>query len=256
MRAKLVSVAVALVALGAASPAYADSGGSGGTQAGLQGAATGQVAAALAASHQNAVNANVPVSIAGGNVNAGPSNAAQAAGSSANTNVGNTASTNQGQSLGQTVGGSGGCVAGCGGAGGAQVGVQKANTRQAAIGAANSNQNAVNANVPVSIAGGDVNSGPSNASQAASSTANTNVGNNASTNQGQGLGQTVGGNSSCLAGCGGAGGFQLGIQNAETEQLAAGASHSDQNAVNTNAPVSIAGGDVSSGPSSAAQAAG
>ena len=50
MRAKLVSVAVALVALAAASPAYADSGGAGAVQAALQGAATGQAAAALATS--------------------------------------------------------------------------------------------------------------------------------------------------------------------------------------------------------------
>jgi hypothetical protein len=254
MRAKLLSVAVVLVALAAAPPALADS-GTGALVAGLQNATTSQVAAALSASHQGAVNANVPVSIAGGNVSGGPSSATQEATSAATTNVSNNATTNQGQSQQQTVGGNSSCLAGCGGAGGAQVGGQNAETHQGAIGVAKSEQTAVNANVPVSIAGGDVNSGPSSATQTASSAATTNVGNTATTNQGQSQEQTVGGNDSCLAGCGGAGGAQLGIQKAETKQFALGLAVSKQNAVNGNAPVSIAGGDVNSGPSSATQTA-
>src|SRR6266516_1947445 len=141
MKAKLLSVAVALVALAAAPPALADS-GTGGLLAGLQ----------------NAVNANVPVSIAGGNVNAGPSAATQTATSAATTNVANNATTNQNQSQQQTVGGNSSCNARCDGAAGANVGGQNAETDQAAVGAAQSDQRAVNANVPVSIAGGDVNS--------------------------------------------------------------------------------------------------
>src|SRR6266536_856136 len=254
MKAKLLSVAVALVALAAAPPALADS-GTGGLLAGLQNAATSQVAAGLAASNQNAVNANVPVSIAGGNVNAGPSAATQTATSAATTNVANNATTNQNQTQQQTVGGSSSCQAGCGGAGGAQVGGQNADTHQFAIGVAKSNQHAVNANVPVSIAGGDVNSGPSSATQTADSSATTNVNNNATTNQNQSQQQTVGGSSSCHAGCGGAGGAQAGVQKADTHQGAIGVAKSDQNAVNANVPVSIAGGDVNSGPSSANQTA-
>ena len=254
MKAKLLSVAVALVALAAAPPALADS-GTGGLLAGLQNAATSQVAAGLAASHQNAVNANVPVSIAGGNVNAGPSAATQTATSAATTNVANNATTNQNQSQQQTVGGSSSCQAGCGGAGGAQIGGQNADTHQVAIGVAKSDQHAVNANVPVSIAGGDVNSGPSSATQTASSSATTNVSNNATTNQGQSQQQEVGGSDSCVIGCGGAGGFQAGVQKADTHQGAIGVAKSDQNAVNANVPVSIAGGDVNSGPSSASQTA-
>ena len=254
MKAKLLSVAVALVALAAAPPALADS-GTGGLLAGLQNAATSQVAAGLAASHQNAVNANVPVSIAGGNVNAGPSAATQTATSAATTNVANNATTNQNQSQQQTVGGSSSCQAGCGGAGGAQIGGQNADTHQVAIGVAKSDQHAVNANVPVSIAGGDVNSGPSSATQTADSSATTNVNNNATTNQDQSQQQTVGGSSSCQAGCGGAGGAQAGVQKADTHQGAIGVAKSDQNAVNANVPVSIAGGDVNSGPSSATQTA-
>jgi hypothetical protein len=145
-------------------------------------------------------------------------------------------------------------VAGCGGAGGFQAGIQDAQTQQFAVGVAKSDQNAVNGNAPVSVAGGDVWSGPSTASQAASSTATTNVSNDAETHQDQTLNQNIGG-SSCVAGCGGAGGFQLGVQKADTEQGALGVSYSDQNAVNGNAPVAIAGGDVWSGPSTAAQAA-
>ena len=56
------------------------------------------------------------------------------------------------------------------------------------------------------------------------------------------------GKDGCAAGCGGAGGFQAGLQNAETNQLAIGIAASKQNAVNGNAPVSTAGGNISSGP--------
>jgi hypothetical protein len=254
MKAKLLSVAVALVALAAApAQAFADSGAPGGFQAGVQSANTGQAAGGLAISDQNAVNANVPVSIAGGNVSSGPSSATQTATSNANADVSNKAKTDQDQTLNQNVGGSG-CYAGCGGAGGFQAGIQDAQTQQAAIGIAKSDQNAVNANVPVSIAGGNVSSGPSSATQTASSTATTDVSNKAKTDQDQTLTQNVGGGS-CYAGCGGAGGFQLGIQKAETDQLALGVAKSDQNAVNANVPVSIAGGDVRSGSSSATQTA-
>jgi hypothetical protein len=254
MKAKLLSVAVALVALAAApAQAFADSGAPGGFQAGVQSANTGQVAGGLAISDQNAVNANVPVSIAGGNVSSGPSSATQTATSNANADVSNKAKTDQDQTLNQNVGGSG-CYAGCGGAGGFQAGIQDAQTQQAAIGIAKSDQNAVNANVPVSIAGGNVSSGPSSATQTASSTATTDVSNRAKTDQDQTQTQNVGGGS-CKAGCGGAGGFQAGIQKSDTQQAAIGIAKSDQNAVNANVPVSIAGGNVSSGPSSATQTA-
>src|SRR4051812_32306254 len=247
---KLLSVAVALLALAAAPTALADSGG---FQAGIQNAVTEQLALGLAKSDQNAVNANVPVSIAGGAVSAGPSNATQTATSTATTDVSNKAKTDQDQHLSQNIGGSG-CSAGCGGAGGFQAGVQKADTQQAAVGIAKSDQNAVNANVPVSIAGGNVNSGPSTATQTASSSATTDVSNKAKTDQGQELNQNVDGGS-CALGCGGAGGFQAGVQDASTTQVALGIAKSDQNAVNANTPVSIAGGNVSSGPSTAAQTA-
>jgi len=253
MRAKLLSAAVVLVALATASPALADSGGAGGFQAGAQSATTLQGALGVAASHQNAVNANVPVSIAGGNVSAGPSSADQTATSTANADVSNKAKTDQDQHLSQNIGG-GSCSAGCGGAGGFQAGAQKADTEQAAVGIAKSDQNAVNANVPVSIAGGNVRSGPSSATQTATSDSDADVSNKAKTDQDQTQKQNIG-SSGCHAGCGGSGGFQAGIQDAKTQQLGVGVAKSDQNAVNANVPVSIAGGNVNSGPSSATQTA-
>jgi hypothetical protein len=233
------------------SSCLAGCGGAGAYQAGLQNANTTQVAVGASKSDQNAVNANVPVSIAGGNVNSGSSSATQNANSTATTDVSNHAKTHQDQTLTQNIGGSS-CLAGCGGAGGFQAGIQDAQTQQFAVGASKSDQNAVNGNAPVSIAGGDVNSGSSSANQNANSTATTDVSNHAKTHQDQTLNQNIGG-SSCLAGCGGAGGFQLGVQKADTEQAALGLSYSNQNAVNGNAPVSIAGGDVNSGSSSANQ---
>ena len=255
MKAIGMGVAVVLAALAIAPAAFADgSGGPGGAQAGVQAASTAQGALGVALSHQNAVNANVPVSIAGGNITSGPSSATQTATSNANADVSNKAKTDQDQTLNQNIGGSG-CKAGCGGAGGFQAGVQTADTKQIAVGVAKSDQNAVNANVPVNIAGGNVNSGPSDATQTATSTANTDVKNKSKTDQDQTLNQNIGGSGSCKAGCGGAGGFQAGVQAADTKQAAVGIAKSDQNAVNANVPVNIAGGNVNSGPSSATQTA-
>jgi hypothetical protein len=226
-------------------------GGAGGYQTGVQAANTSQLAGAVGVSHQNAVNANVPVSIAGGTVTGGTSTANQDADSAAKAKASNDAYTNQGQTQTQNVGGSS-CSLGCGGAGGYQAGAQTANTQQGALSGAASDQNAVNANVPVSIAGGDVTGGSSNATQNADSSANAKASNDAATKQTQDQTQNVGG-SSCKLGCGGAGAAQIGAQNANTEQGAAAAAKSDQNAVNANVPVSIAGGNVTGGSSTASQ---
>jgi hypothetical protein len=239
--------------VGGTSSCTAGCGGAGGFQAGVQLANTSQWAGSLAVSKQNSVNANVPVNVAGGNITSGPSSANQAANSEAEANSSNDADTTQKQDQTQNVGGSSSCFFGCGGAGGAQIGVQKADTEQWAGAAAISKQNAVNANTPVNIAGGNITSGPSSANQWANSEAEANASNDADTTQKQDQTQNVGGNSSCLAGCGGAGGFQLGIQKAETEQWAGAFALSDQNAVNANAPSNVAGGNITSGPSSANQ---
>jgi hypothetical protein len=228
-------------------------GGAGAAQIGAQLSDTNQKADSLAASDQNAVNANVPVNVAGGNVTSGPSSANQLANSEAKAKSSNEADTTQKQDQTQNVGGNSSCYFGCGGAGGAQIGVQSADTQQWAGAAAISKQNAVNANVPVNVAGGNITSGPSSANQWANSEAEAKASNDADTTQKQDQTQNVGGNSSCLAGCGGAGGFQLGIQKADTQQWAGAFALSDQNAVNANAPVNVAGGNITSGPSSANQ---
>jgi hypothetical protein len=228
-------------------------GGAGGFQAGAQVANTDQGADSKAISKQNAVNADVPVSIAGGDVNSGSSSANQTADSHAKSKAENKADTTQTQTQDQTVGGGSSCAAGCGGDGGAQIGAQLAKTKQDADSKAISKQNAVNANVPVAIAGGDVNAGDSSATQKADSSAKSKAENDAGTNQTQTQTQNVGGASSCKLGCGGAGGFQAGAQLANTQQWAGSKAISDQNAVNANVPVDVAGGDVSSGSSSADQ---
>jgi hypothetical protein len=228
-------------------------GGAGGFQAGVQLANTSQSAGSLAISKQNAVNANVPVNVAGGNITSGPSSANQIANSEAEAKSSNDADTTQKQDQTQNVGGDSSCYLGCGGAGAAQIGVQAADTQQWAGSAAISKQNAVNANVPVNVAGGDITSGPSSANQWANSEAEAKSSNDADTTQKQDQTQNVGGDPSCLAGCGGAGGFQLGIQKADTQQWAGSFALSDQNAVNANTPVNVAGGNITSGPSSANQ---
>ena len=227
-------------------------GGAGAAQIGAQLSDTNQNAGALAVSDQNAVNANVPVNVAGGNITSGPSSANQLANSEAEAKASNDADTTQKQTQTQNVDGSS-CHVGCGGAGAAQIGVQAANTEQDAKAAAISKQNAVNANVPVNVASGNITSGPSSANQLANSEAEAKSSNDADTTQKQDQTQNVGGSSSCLAGCGGAGGFQLGIQKADTQQWAGSFALSDQNAVNANAPANVAGGNITSGPSSANQ---
>ena len=228
-------------------------GGAGAAQIGAQLSDTNQDAKALAVSDQNAVNSNVPVNVAGGNITSGPSSANQIANSEAEAKSSNDADTTQKQDQTQNVGGDPSCLAGCGGAGGFQLGIQKADTQQWAGSFALSDQNAVNANTPVNVAGGNITSGPSSANQWANSEAEAKSSNDADTTQKQKQDQTVGSDSSCYFGCGGPGGAQIGIQKAETEQGAFAVGLSLQNAVNSNAPHSIAGGNIYAGPSSANQ---
>src|SRR2546423_6919687 len=120
MKSKLLAVAVVVGALAwAVAPAAADTGGGGpgAAQIGVQNASTDQWAGAAAISKQNAVNANAPTNVAGGNITAGPSSANQLASSEAEAAAKNDADTSQKQKQDQTVG-SGSCSAGCGGGGG------------------------------------------------------------------------------------------------------------------------------------------
>jgi hypothetical protein len=238
---------------GGSSSCVSGCGGAGQAQAIDQSAVTKQDADATAKAPQDAVNANVPVSIAGGNVAGGSSSATQTADNAANADASNTSTTGQTANPTQT-GGSSSCLSGCGGAGQSQVVDQSALTKQDADADATAKQNAVNANVPVSIAGGNALGGSSSATQTADNSADASANNTSNTNQTANAKQT-GGSSSCLSGCGGSGQSQVVDQSALTKQDADADATAKQNAVNANVPVSIAGHDVVGGSSSATQTA-
>src|SRR4026208_1886978 len=229
MKLKLLAVVAVVGALAWVVPtAMADTGGggAGGFQAGVQSASTDQGAGAAAISNQNAVNANTPVNVAGGNVTSGPSSADQVANSEAEANPSNEPDTTQKQDQTQNVGG-GSCSVGCGGAGAAQIGAQLSDTNQNAGALAVSDQNAVNANVPVNVAGGNITPGPSSANQLAQSEGHGDGVNRTPQTRTQPRSAAP---SSCHVGCGGPGAAQIGVQAANTEQGAASAAISKQNA--------------------------
>jgi hypothetical protein len=246
----VVLIATALVLALGAGPAWAQ-GGPGQAQKVGQNAVTAQNAKADADAKQNAVNGNAPVTIAGGSVFGGSSSANQAASNAAKAVAVNASATKQTANATQ-VGGSSSCKAGCGGAGQFQLVGQNAVTKQNAKADADAKQNAVNGNAPVTIAGKNVFGGSSSANQTASNTAGAAAGNLALTSQTANATQ-VGGSSSCSYGCGGAGQFQAVGQNAVTKQKADADADAKQNAVNANVPVTIAGGSVFGGTSSANQ---
>src|SRR5262249_57770357 len=110
--------------------------------------------------------------------------------------------------------------------------------------------------------------GPSTETEAGTDNAPADVSNKAKTDQDQYRRQNIGSGCGCdskghdpkgsydsgsSAGSGGDGGFQLGLQNAETNQWAAGIALSYQNAVNGNSPASTAGYNIYGGPRTAAQ---
>jgi hypothetical protein len=216
-----------------------------------QDALTAQLAASKATANQNAVNANVPVNIAGGDVSTGDNSANQTATNSADSSASNHSNTDQSNNQSQTTSG-GSCQIGCGGNGQAQISSQQSLTLQAALSSAHANQNAVNANVPVNIAGGDVSTGDNSANQTATNSADSSASNHSNTDQSNNQTQSDPG-SSCQIGCGGTGQAQLSSQTAFTGQLAASSANAKQNAVNANVPVNIAGGDINSGDNSANQ---
>jgi hypothetical protein len=231
---------------------YIGCAGSGQAQFNSQGALTAQYAASRAKADQNAVNANVPVTIAGHNVYGGSSNATQNTTNAAGSLAGNLSSTDQSNSQSQKA--SSDCLIGCGGSGQAQFNNQQALTGQAALSSADANQNAVNANVPVTIAGKDAYGGSSNATQNATNLAGSAALNGSNTSQDNSQSQSAG--SSCHLGCGGAGQAQFSSQGALTGQYAASQADANQNAVNANVPVTIAGKNAYGGNSNATQRAG
>jgi hypothetical protein len=224
-------------------------GGSGQAQALIQNAETQQAAFSEANADQTGVNANVPVTISAGDVNAGDNSASQHLDNAANSNASNESTTEQG--AGQSQESSSSCGAGCGGSGQAQFLVQDAQTKQIAGSKANANQTGVNANVPVTISTGDVHAGNNSADQHLSNEANSDASNTSDTTQGAGQKQSS--SSDCKYGCGGSGQAQKLGQFAETWQAAFSKADADQTGVNANVPVTISAGDVSGGSNSATQ---
>jgi hypothetical protein len=224
-------------------------GGSGQAQSLDQSAKTGQVALSGANADQTAINANVPVTISAGDVSGGDNSATQYADNSANANSTNDSTTVQGADQSQDTSSS--CKAGCGGSGQAQELDQDASTHQFAGSEANADQTVINANVPVTIAGGDVSGGSNSADQTASNQANADSTNTSKTKQfGE---QDQSSDSACKWGCGGSGQAQTLNQSASTWQFAFSKANADQTAINANVPVTISAGDVSGGDNSATQ---
>ncbi|HYY76400.1 MAG TPA: hypothetical protein VE644_08795, partial [Gaiellaceae bacterium] len=201
----------------------------------------------------------------GGDVFGGSSSANQTADNTAEADAENKAATVQLAAASQTGGGSS-CQAGCGGSGQFQAISQGAWTGQDADAEADAKQNAVNGNAPVAIAGGNVFGGSSSASQTASNSADADASNKALTLQLAFADQSAGGcrdrctkaskdkrGGSC--GCGSSGQAQKVGQWAGKWQDADADAEAEQNAVNGNAPVAIAGKDVFGGSSSANQTA-
>jgi hypothetical protein len=224
-------------------------GGSGQAQELSQSAETGQFAFSGATADQTAINANVPVTISAGDVSGGDNSATQDADNTANANSTNDSTTFQGADQSQDT--SSKCGAGCGGSGQAQALEQDASTHQFAGSKAEADQTAINANVPVTISGGDVSGGHNSADQQASNEANADSTNTSATKQfGE---QEQSSSSACKWGCGGSGQAQKLDQSADTRQFAFSKAEADQTAINANVPVTISAGDVSSGHNSATQ---
>jgi hypothetical protein len=221
-------------------------GGSGQYQGLSQNASTEQDASSGAAANQEAINANVPVTIGYGN-ESGDSSANQYLDNSASSEASNDASTTQ--RAGQQQSSDSSCHVGCGGSGQAQELEQNAETVQKADSGAEANQRAINANVPVVIGYGNK-SGSSSADQQLSNDADSKATNKAATEQT--AAQEQDSQSDCKYGCGGSGQAQKLGQNAETKQYADSWAEANQKAINANVPVVI-GWHNDSGDSSATQ---
>jgi hypothetical protein len=221
-------------------------GGSGQYQGLSQNASTEQDASSGAAANQEAINANVPVTVGYGN-DSGDSSANQYLDNSASSEASNDASTTQ--YAGQEQSSDSSCHAGCGGSGQAQELEQNAETVQKADSGAEANQRAINANVPVVIGFGNK-SGSSSADQQLSNEADSKAKNDAETTQKAAQSQEA--QSDCKYGCGGSGQAQKLGQNAETKQYADSWAEANQDAINANVPVVIGFGNKS-GSSSADQ---
>ena len=257
MRSKLIAAAVSLVAL--AVPATAMAGGNAGAgstgqaQINQQQAWIAQLAASKAKGDQNATNANAPTNVAGGDVNGGANSANQTATNGAQSGAGNLADTHQSNTQTQTDPSSGQSL-GSGGSGQAQINDQQAWTAQLAASKAKGDQNATNANAPINVGGGDVDGRRQQRQPDRQERRASGAGNLADTHQSNTQTQTDPSS----------GADRVRRLRPGSDQRPEGvAPHSwphaeakgDQNAINANVPVNVAGGDVSGGANSANQTA-
>jgi hypothetical protein len=254
MRSKLFAGAVAIVALATPGIAMAQSGGNGQFQESQQFGRTLQEAMSQAKALQNVVNGNSPSNAAKGNITGGSNAANQFPAQAAQSLGENGAKTEQNNPQIQLLSGSSGCTMGCGGNGQAQLSAQFAETLQEALSGAEATQHATNGNAPVNIAGGNITGGSNSANQGAANAAQSEAENDAATKQNNLQVQEDAG-SACKSGCGGNGQFQESNQAAATGQQAASEANANQNAVNANVPVNIAGGNITGGSNSANQQA-
>jgi hypothetical protein len=217
----------------------------------LQVGKTKQNADADAKAKQDALNANAPALVVGGDPSGGSSSATQDASNKADADASNKSKTDQSATATQTAGDSW-CFSGCGGNGQEQNVAQIGKTKQDADANAIAKQNAVNADTPASILGGGLSGSDPSADQTASNKADADASNKSKTSQDATATQT-GGSSWCWSGCGGNGQEQNVFQLGETKQSADADAKAKQKALNANAPLSIVGGDPSADPSSATQ---
>jgi hypothetical protein len=132
------------------SSCFSGCGGSGQEQNVAQIALTKQDADADAFAKQHALNANVPVRIAGGDALGGSSSATQTANNSADADAANTSKNDQDAYVTQ-MSGEGACASGCGGNGQEQNVLQKSKTKQHGNANAWSKQKAFNVDVPFTL---------------------------------------------------------------------------------------------------------
>src|SRR5262249_8993769 len=138
------------------------------------------------------------------------------------------------------------CFSGCGGNGQEQNVIQVGKTKQNADADAKAKQKALNADVPVSVVGGDPSGDPTWATQDVRNKADADARNKSKTEQ-DATPTQIAGDVWCWSGCGGNGQEQNVIQLGKTKQRADSDAKAKQKALNANTPVDVYGQEKSYG---------
>jgi hypothetical protein len=238
---------------GGSSKCWSGCGGNSQEQNVLQVGKTKQDADADATAKQDALNANAPLLVVGGDPSAGSNSAKQDVSNTADADASNRSKTDQDAKATQTAGDRE-CFSGCGGNGQEQNVVQIGKTKQDADADATAKQKALNANAPLLVVGGDPSAGSSSAKQDVSNTADADASNRSKTDQ-EAKPTQRGGDVWCWSGCGGNGQEQNVIQIGKTKQDADADAFAKQKALNANSPESVLGEGLRGGSSSSNQTA-